>query len=603
MAAMTEASTTQSKLVFNPTKRQFKWNGDLTSLKDFWITNLEGGNINSLLTVSSNGSTEVLKFESVTINFYVSTKTLQIQGASKDHYVKKLKDIIENGITHKEQDQHTLKELTVNAENVEDTSEIGVMSDLKSLHDDRYEEFELFMKTQRDFNQKIESQISTNCIEISECTIELKDLEQRTKNGIKEVKLSCEESIQAVKLEIGTEVQKLAKQMANLSSKLSSEFKALRTKTSSTEESIKLILQQLDEIKSQVCMTEQSLLAQMQDNVSSSPIVNNPQNPPLTAQEDAATTNERYTFSVVTSNRYESLVEENHTITESSPTGTQEIISQPGNQPTTMSSSTPSEMQPPILQSNNQPTSNINQNQDQQRISVSKGPVLLLGDSILRGIQQRKFAPNRYVNKQTVAGGTKEMKQYINNMEEKNDYDYIIIHTGTNDVGNLSTDEIVKNMENCLGKIKNRWPDARIGLSGLTYVPREEAKNMLIDEINCFYESICSKLDLIYIDNKRVTCDVYGNLNDQVFYDDVHLNNRIGTRKLVTNIKHHLGLRGRNFESRPTSLDVRRNRREIRVQAGPQTFNHGASNRISQPLQALNLLAEYLRESELRLTR
>ena len=52
-AAMTEARTTQSgtslKLVFNPTKRQLKLNGNLTSLKDFWITNLEGGNINSLL--------------------------------------------------------------------------------------------------------------------------------------------------------------------------------------------------------------------------------------------------------------------------------------------------------------------------------------------------------------------------------------------------------------------------------------------------------------------------------------------------------------------------------------------------------------------------
>ena len=39
-------------------------------------------------------------------------------------------------------------------------------------------------------------------------------------NGVKEVKLSCEESIQAVKLEIGNEVQKFAKQIANLSSKL-----------------------------------------------------------------------------------------------------------------------------------------------------------------------------------------------------------------------------------------------------------------------------------------------------------------------------------------------------------------------------------------------
>ena len=67
-------------------------------------------------------------------------------------------------------------------------------------------------------------------------------------------------------------------------------------------------------------MTEQSLLALMQHNVSSSPILNSPQNLSLTVQEDAATTNERYTFSVVTSNRYESLVEENHTITESSRT-------------------------------------------------------------------------------------------------------------------------------------------------------------------------------------------------------------------------------------------------------------------------------------------
>ena len=36
-----------------------------------------------------------------------------------------------------------------------------------------------------------------------------------------------------------------------------------------------------------------------------------------------------------------------------------------------------------------------------------------------------------------------------------------------------------------------------------------------------------------------------------VFYDDVHLNNKIGTNKLVRNIKQHLGLRGRNLESLP----------------------------------------------------
>ena len=87
----------------------------------------------------------------------------------------------------------------------------------------------------------------------------------------------------------------------------------------------------------------------------------------------------------------------------------------------------------------------------------SKGPVLLLGDSMIRGIQQRKFALNRYVNKQTIAGGTREIRQYINHMQERNDYDYIVIHSGTNDVGNLTANEIRINMENCLIKLKQRW--------------------------------------------------------------------------------------------------------------------------------------------------
>ena len=98
-----------------------------------------------------------------------------------------------------------------------------------SDHDDRYEKFEAFIKEQRDF-------ISSNSIEISGCTIELKDLECKCKNQTKEVKLFCENHIQAAKDEIGEEVQKLAKQIANLSSKLSSDLKTLKTEVLSTED-------------------------------------------------------------------------------------------------------------------------------------------------------------------------------------------------------------------------------------------------------------------------------------------------------------------------------------------------------------------------------
>ena len=46
-------------LVFNPQKNQIKWNSDLNTLRDFWIAELEGGDENNLVSVNSNGNTEV----------------------------------------------------------------------------------------------------------------------------------------------------------------------------------------------------------------------------------------------------------------------------------------------------------------------------------------------------------------------------------------------------------------------------------------------------------------------------------------------------------------------------------------------------------------
>ena len=76
-AATTEIAPTEINphLVFNPQKIQFQWNSDLKTLRDFWIAELEGGDENKLVSVNSNDNTEVLKFESVTVNFYSSTKT------------------------------------------------------------------------------------------------------------------------------------------------------------------------------------------------------------------------------------------------------------------------------------------------------------------------------------------------------------------------------------------------------------------------------------------------------------------------------------------------------------------------------------------------
>ena len=150
MAAATDIAppAINPHLVFIPQKNQFKWNSDLNTLRDFWIAELEGGDENNLVSVNSNGNTEVLKFESVTVNFYSSTKTLQVQGSQKDHYVKKLRNIAENGT----KSQDTLIELTSNSGSDKITEPV---LNLKSTsdHDDRYEKFEAFIKEQRDLTR------------------------------------------------------------------------------------------------------------------------------------------------------------------------------------------------------------------------------------------------------------------------------------------------------------------------------------------------------------------------------------------------------------------------------------------------------------------
>ena len=168
-------------------------------------------------------------------------------------------------------------------------------------------------------------------------------------------------------------------------------------------------------------------------------------------------------------------------------------------------------------------------------------------------------------------------------MQERNDYDYIVIHSGTNDVGNLTANEMRINMENCLIKLKQRWPNSTIAISGLTYIPWDSSKNQLTDEINCHYESICTELGVTFIDNKRVTRDNYGNLIEQVFYDDVHLNNKISTKKLVTNIKYHLGLKGRNLESLP-----RNQRCFARIPNGLQRENSPITNAEEGTITIIN---------------
>ena len=81
---------------------------------------------------------------------------------SKCSHITKLREIIENGSRSQDLPNKSIS----NSESVESTR-------LKSTidHDVLYEEFEAFMKSQRDLHNKTKSQISADFMEIREYTI------------------------------------------------------------------------------------------------------------------------------------------------------------------------------------------------------------------------------------------------------------------------------------------------------------------------------------------------------------------------------------------------------------------------------------------------
>ena len=48
------------------------------------------------------------------------------------------------------------------------------------------------------------------------------------------------------------------------------------------------------------------------------------------------------------------------------------------------------------------------------------------------------------------------MKQHIEAMVDRNVYDHIIVHSGTNDVDKLRVNDIAMNMESCVITLKRR---------------------------------------------------------------------------------------------------------------------------------------------------
>ena len=104
----------------------------------------------------------------------------------------------------------------------------------------------------------------------------------------------------------------------------------------------------------------------------------------------------------------------------------------------------------------------------------------------------------------------------------------IIFHFDVNDIDNLTTEDIVDKMMNITELCKGKYPDVKLYISGIT--PRRDSLNEKVEEVNRLLKDSIHRGKLFFIDNDNLD-------NEELLYDNKHLEKDSGVRILVSNLK------------------------------------------------------------------
>lgn len=201
----------------------------------------------------------------------------------------------------------------------------------------------------------------------------------------------------------------------------------------------------------------------------------------------------------------------------------------------------------------------INHPPEREKEPIIRKNILIASDSMMRRIDGNKLSPNNNIYMKYVRGGTEQMTEFLGKQESEEAFDKILIHTGTNDVKKMANEKIIENTKNIIQESTTRWPEAEIYISSLIYHKTDTAKNDLIDVINKGVNEVCANINnVFFMDNSHITLNRDGTIDSDAFYDNIHLNDHKGIRKLAANVIKTLNLRqASQHKERPYNRNYR----------------------------------------------
>ena len=133
--------------------------------------------------------------------------------------------------------------------------------------------------------------------------------------------------------------------------------------------------------------------------------------------------------------------------------------------------------------------------------------MLIAGDSMLHGIVENKLNGKLHVKVRPFPGAlVEDMEDYLKPLLKKKP-SHLILHVGTNDTTNSSSDNVVARILNLKEWIKTQLPDCRVVISlPIRRVDNSKADKVIAD-VN---EKMKKKLGTDILNNNNITRDLLG---------------------------------------------------------------------------------------------
>ena len=159
---------------------------------------------------------------------------------------------------------------------------------------------------------------------------------------------------------------------------------------------------------------------------------------------------------------------------------------------------------------------------------IIKKSILVLGDSMLNGIEESKLSKSRYIRVQPVSGATIKVIDDCLDDVLNDELETIILLAGTNDATKRSAQEIFDDLMILKSKIENILPTCSVIISQLIKRTDNRVANRTIEAVNLMINSE----NIIQIDNSNINENHLGKRG-------LHLNEQ-GNSILAANLLHKI---------------------------------------------------------------